>query len=150
MGILATKYGARGSIGEAGEQEVYDKLRSLGYTVIDYRLDLIRQQYGIDFGIIEPSTGTRYFIDVKTNLKAGKFYLEFEDDDGSPGWFYTTKSDEIYHYDISGKVICTYNIAEMRAYVFNNYHTIQPHIYNGIYRFDTFHSPAKKLLRWIS
>jgi len=67
MGQLTTRFGAVGAKGEAGEIFMLDVFKKQ-YKVSDYRLDMVQQTQGIDFGISKDGWRREFTLDVKNNL----------------------------------------------------------------------------------
>ena len=119
MGVLETKFGTVGAKGEAGEEFIYTQL-SKNYQVTDYRLDLIQQSQGIDFGIKHPSWRREYTLDSKNNLFITTGYYAFKielEANGKAGWFYTSKADRIYHTNAYMGKYLYYDMNELRYFV---------------------------------
>ena len=119
MGVLETKVGTVGAKGEAGEEFIYTQL-SKNYQVTDYRLDLIQQSQGIDFGIKHPSWRREYTLDSKNNLFITTSYYAFKielEANGKAGWFYTSKADRIYHTNAYMGKYLYYDMNELRYFV---------------------------------
>ena len=99
MGQLTTRFGAVGAKGEAGEIFMLDELKKQ-YKVSDYRLDMVQQTQGIDFGISKDGWRREFTLDVKNNLYITPEFYAFKielEANGKAGWFFTSKADRIYH-----------------------------------------------------
>lgn len=119
MGQLINRFGTTGIKGEAGEIFMYEELQK-EYTVSDYRTDMILQTQGIDFGISKPDWRREYTLDVKNNLYISNSYYAFKieiESNGKAGWFFTSKSDRIYHTNTYSKQYLYYDLNELRYFV---------------------------------
>lgn len=119
MGQLIDRFGLAGFKGEAGEIFMYEELQK-EYTVSDYRTDMIQQTQGIDFGISKPDWRREYTLDVKNNLYIANSYYAFKieiESNGKAGWFFTAKSDRIYHTNAYSKQYLYYDLNELRYFV---------------------------------
>lgn len=107
-------------IGKKGETKVIEKLRSGSVEVRDftnYELHKHKQHKGFDIEILNPTTQEWDRVDIKTNIKNDYLYLEALDNP-KLGWFWTSSSDYIYHYDLVKENIYGYSLKKMRNYVY--------------------------------
>ncbi len=109
-------------IGQVGEVKVISYLKEQGLEVhdyTDYSLFKYKQQKGYDIEIKNPITQELDRVDIKSNAKKGYIYLEVKQYNNL-GWFWTSSSDLIYHYDIKQDEIYGYELKKMRNFVHNN------------------------------
>ena len=119
MGQLTTRFGAVGAKGEAGEIFMLDVLKTQ-YKVSDYRLDMVQQTQGIDFGISKDGWRREFTLDVKNNLYITPEFYAFKielEANGKAGWFFTSKADRIYHTNAYMKQYIYYDLNELRYFV---------------------------------
>ena len=109
-------------IGKEGEIKVINQLKSKGFEVYDYtdyNLFKYKQQKGYDIEVKNPTTQELDRVDIKSNAKKGYIYLEVKQYDNL-GWFWTSSSDLIYHYDLKQDEIYGYELKKMRNFVHKN------------------------------
>jgi len=119
MGQLTNRFGAVGAKGEAGEIFMLETLKKQ-YKVSDYRLDMVQQTQGIDFGISKDGWRREFTLDVKNNLYITPEFVAFKielESDGKAGWFFTSKADRIYHTNAYMKQYIYYDLNELRYFV---------------------------------
>ena len=143
---LTKKFGVSGLKGGKAEEWLFNKLNTVYDEVIDLREDWKAQTDGIDFGIKKDSWYNAYYLDSKGNLNDGHFYLEFEKD-YSPGWFWKSKSDRIYHVDIKNNVACWYSLPDMRKVIATINCCIGP-LNGGLCRIDAKDERFKDIIKW--
>lgn len=109
-------------IGAQGEIKVINYLISKGVEVNDYtnyQLHKYKQQKGYDIEVKVSGSGEWDRVDIKSNAKNGFLYLE-DTQNQNLGWFWTSSSDLIYHYDIKQDEIYGYELKDMRNYIYKN------------------------------
>lgn len=109
-------------IGQEGELKVINHLQLKGlevYDYTDYSLFKHKQQKGYDIEVKNPVTQELDRVDIKSNAKKGYIYLEVKQYDNL-GWFWTSSSDLIYHYDLKQDEIYGYELKKMRNFVYKN------------------------------
>jgi len=124
MGQLEEKFGFVGKKGEEGEVFALTAWRNLGYEVIDYRYDIMKQKVGIDYAIrkLKPTPWKRYYtVDNKNNLQynKGEYTIPIEVTKGKrrPGWLHTSSADRISHTHVKRKKLLYYDLGQMRTVV---------------------------------
>lgn len=108
--------------GVKGEIKVIYHLQSQGIEVndyTDYKTHKHKQQKGYDIEVKNPETNEWDRVDIKSNSKNGYVYLEVIQGK-KLGWFWTSSSDLIYHYDIKKDETYGYELSDMRNYVYQN------------------------------
>lgn len=107
-------------IGKQGEINVINKLLSGSIELRDYtnyELHKYKQHKGFDIEVLNPLTKEWDRVDIKTNIKNDFLYLEALNNP-KLGWFWTSSSDYIYHYDLKNDNIYGYELKKMRNYVY--------------------------------
>jgi len=90
------------------------------YKVSDYRLDMVQQTQGIDFGIIQDGWRREFTLDVKNNLYITPEFYAFKielESDMKAGWFFTSKADRIYHTNAYMGQYIYYDLNQLRYFV---------------------------------
>ncbi len=108
--------------GKVGELKVIEKLTNRGIQVkdyTDYDQHKYKQKKGYDIEILNTVTGEWDRVDIKSNCKNEYIYLETQNDTKEKlGWFWTSSSDLIYHYDLTTDDIYGYELKQMRNFVY--------------------------------
>ena len=143
---LQEKFGASGLKGGKAEEWLFDKLNKVYDEVIDLREDWKAQTDGIDFGIKKDTWHNAYFLDCKGNMKDNHFYIEYGTH--TPGWFWKSKSDRIYHVDVKNNKACWYSLPEMRQVVNQTNCCIGP-MNGGLCRLDANDKKFKNIIQWM-
>lgn len=110
------------TIGRQGETNVINKLISGSFEVkdyTDYELHKYKQHKGYDIEVLNPITQEWDRVDIKTNVKNNFLYLEAYQNP-KLGWFWTSSSDYIYHYDLKKDDLYSYELKKMRNYIHEN------------------------------
>ncbi len=115
---LQERYGAYGEKGRIGEELVASILKEeAGQEVIDLERTMLGQTLGVDFVINKPRWKRPYFVEVKSNMHNGTFFVELLKADNTPGWFQTSIADRFYFVDVEKKHVVRMDAKSMRRYV---------------------------------
>ena len=144
---LQEKFGAAGLKGGKAEEWLLDKLNIVYDEVIDLREDWKAQIDGIDFGIKKDSWHNAYFLDCKGNMTDNHFYIEYSTS-YKPGWFWKSKSDRIYHVDVTNNKACWYSLPEMRQVISQTNCCIGP-MNGGLCKIDANDEKFKDIIKWM-
>ena len=114
------KFGQAGAKGSLGEQKIMEYYNRIGYDVDDLTADTTGsfeyESRGIDFRIKKSSWKNWMYCDSKANLSGNTTFLEVTKD-GKPGWFCSSQSNRIKHYDVVSQRMAYYDLPEMRLEV---------------------------------
>ena len=116
----AEKFGEAGEKGSLAEQKIMSYYSKIGYEVKDLTADTTGsfeyESRGIDFGIKKSSWKNWMYCDSKANLSGNTTFLEIVKL-GKPGWFCSSQSNRIKHYDLATGRMAYYDLPEMRMEV---------------------------------
>lgn len=108
--------------GQEGEIKVIYSLQEKGLEVKDYTnytTYKVVQQKGYDIEVKNIETNEWDRVEIKSNSKNGYVYLETKSNQNL-GWFWTSSSDLIYHFDLKKEEIYGYELKKMRNFVYKN------------------------------
>lgn len=114
------RFGEAGAKGSLAEQKIMSYYKKIGYDVDDLTADTTGsfkwESKGIDFRIKKSNWKNWMYCDSKANLSGNTTFLEIVSE-GNPGWFCTSHSNRIKHYDINANRMAYYDLGEMRMEV---------------------------------